>query len=85
MAWALRAQQLPTLVAAGRRCGGWAPGTLPPLLQAAFVTRIPLAPRAPPGQADSVQKSIDAFIARHNTSKKSPLRVPQLSLPMSLA
>jgi len=33
--------------------------------------------------ADSVQKSIDAFIARHNTSKKSPLRVPQLSLPMS--
>eukprot|EP00320_Phaeocystis_rex_P008937 CAMPEP_0119058378 /NCGR_PEP_ID=MMETSP1178-20130426/2731_1 /TAXON_ID=33656 /ORGANISM="unid sp, Strain CCMP2000" /LENGTH=73 /DNA_ID=CAMNT_0007039311 /DNA_START=139 /DNA_END=360 /DNA_ORIENTATION=- len=35
--------------------------------------------------ADSVQKSIDAFVKRHNSSKKSPLRVPQLQLPMSVA
>ena len=35
-------------------------------------------------QADSVQKSIDAFVARHNGSKKSPMRCPQLQLPMCL-
>ena len=34
--------------------------------------------------ADSVQKSIDAFVARHNGSKKSPMRCPQLQLPMCL-
>ena len=42
-------------------------------------------PHPPTWQGDSVQKSIDAFVARHNTSKKSPLRVPQLQLPMCLA
>lgn len=33
---------------------------------------------------DAVQKSIDAFVARHNGSKKSPMRCPQLQLPMCL-